>query len=63
MFFISYLHRDSDTMKTKAKCSLCGSQEVMAKINGKYYCYKCGSKIVNAHIEKLIEELNKRGLI
>lgn len=50
-------------MKAKAKCSLCGSPEVMAKINGKYYCYRCGSKIVNTHIEKLIEELNKRGLI
>jgi len=63
MFLMSYLHKGSDAMKAKAKCSLCGSPEVMAKINGKYYCYRCGSKIVNTHIEKLIEELNKRGLI
>lgn len=35
----------------------------MAKINGKYYCFECGAKIVNKHVKKLIEDLSKKGLI
>ncbi|MCD6562449.1 MAG: hypothetical protein J7K23_00865 [Thermoproteales archaeon] len=53
----------SSEKMTKYKCTLCGSPEIMAKINGKYYCFKCGSKIVNEHVRKLIEDLGKKGLI
>jgi len=45
------------------KCSICGSKNVIAIINGKYYCYKCGSKIVNKHVLKVLEEYSKKGLI
>ncbi len=31
----------------------------MAKISGKYYCFKCGSKIVIRHARKVIEIYKK----
>jgi ribosomal protein S27AE len=40
----------------KPRCSICGSPDVVAKIEGKYYCYKCGSKIVLEHSTKIVRE-------
>jgi len=40
----------------------CGSKNVVAKIMGEYYCYECGSKIVDEHLTKLMEEFKKKGL-
>ncbi|MCD6458019.1 MAG: hypothetical protein DRJ44_03800 [Thermoprotei archaeon] len=47
----------------KAKCSVCGSEKVLAKINGKYYCFKCGSKIIDQHIREQIIKMKEEGLI
>ena len=46
-----------------ARCSVCGSEEVMAKIEGKYYCFKCGSKVIKEHMDRVIEELKRKGLM
>lgn len=35
----------------------------MAKIEGKYYCYKCGSHVIKEHMDKVLEDLRKKGLI
>jgi DNA-directed RNA polymerase subunit RPC12/RpoP len=40
----------------KPKCSICGSPDVVAKIEGKYYCFRCGSKIVLEHSTKIVRE-------
>ncbi|RLE83607.1 MAG: hypothetical protein DRJ41_04615 [Thermoprotei archaeon] len=45
------------------RCSVCGSKEVMAKIEGKYYCFKCGSKVIKEHMDRVIEELKRKGLM
>jgi len=37
------------------RCIVCGSKNIMAKIEGKYYCYKCGSKIIK---EKIMMQIN-----
>jgi len=42
---------------------MCGSRDVIAKIEGKYYCYKCGSRIIKEHMDKVLEELRRKGLI
>jgi len=41
------------------RCSVCGSPHVTAKIGGKYYCFKCGSKIVMEHAWRVIENYKK----
>ncbi|RLE62911.1 MAG: hypothetical protein DRJ49_02020 [Thermoprotei archaeon] len=51
------------TMSEELKCSICGSKDVIALIEGKYYCFKCGSKIVERHVLKQLEELERRGII
>jgi len=35
----------------------------MCIINGKYYCFKCGAKIVRDHVMYYIKILKERGLI
>jgi len=42
---------------------MCGSKRVIAVIGGKYYCFKCGSKIVQDHVLRYIDLLKERGLI
>lgn len=44
-------------------CKICGSSDIMAKISGEYYCYKCGTKIILENVRKQIEEWKKLGLI
>lgn len=41
------------------KCCVCGSREVLAKIGGKYYCAKCGRKVVMEHLLAQIKVLEK----
>ncbi|RLE64755.1 MAG: hypothetical protein DRJ38_04965 [Thermoprotei archaeon] len=48
---------------SEVKCSICGSREVLAKIEGKYYCFKCGAKILNEHIKRQIKRMKEEGLI
>ncbi len=45
------------------KCSVCGSPNVMAKIRGRYYCYKCGARLMQEHVTKLLESLREKGMI
>jgi len=45
------------------KCSICGSREVLAKIEGKYYCFKCGAKILREHLRKQFRKMKEEGLI
>jgi len=40
--------------KDEKKCVVCGSRNIMAKIEGKYYCFNCGSKIVR---EKVLTQI------
>lgn len=47
----------------EVKCVVCGSPNVMAKINGKYYCSNCGSKIVRENVLRQIENWKRAGLI
>lgn len=42
-------------MVKEKKCVICGSKNIMAKIEGKYYCHKCGSKIIR---EKIAIQIN-----
>lgn len=42
------------------RCSVCGSRDVFAKIEGKYYCFKCGSRLVIEHSKKIVEEYVKK---
>lgn len=44
------------------RCSVCGSQEVAAKIEGKYYCFKCGAQLLRENSRKLLEYLKKKYL-
>jgi len=48
--------------RKEIRCVRCGSKNVVAKIMGEYYCYECGSKIVDEHLTKLMEEFKKKGL-
>ncbi|ABL79244.1 hypothetical protein [Thermofilum pendens] len=41
----------------KPRCCVCGSEDVCAKIEGKFYCYKCGSRIIVEHSRRIVEEL------
>ncbi len=50
-------------MESEVKCSVCGSKEVVALIDGKYYCFKCGSKVVEEHVLKQLREFEKRGMV
>jgi len=45
------------------RCEECGSPNVVARIMGKYYCFKCGSKIVKEHLRKQISIMKEKGLI
>jgi len=45
------------------KYSACGSREVIAVIDDKYYCFKCGSRIVRKNVLKQIEGWKSQGLI
>ena len=47
----------------EAKCCKCGSKKVLAKIQGKYYCYKCGSELLREHIARQLRELAERGVV
>jgi len=49
--------------KREFVCCMCGSKRVIAVIGGKYYCFKCGSKIVQDHVLRYIDLLKERGLI
>lgn len=45
------------------KCCICGSEEVLAEIDGKLYCWKCGMKIIKEHVLRQIEMWKKLGLV
>ena len=45
------------------KCSACGSTRVVARIGNKYYCFKCGSKIVRENVLRQIEKWKELGLV
>ena len=45
------------------RCAVCGSRDVMAEIEGKFYCFKCGSKIVRENVLRQIEAWRRAGLI
>ena len=47
----------------EVRCSVCGSRDVLAKIEGKYYCFKCGAKILNDHLRKQVKRMREEGLI
>lgn len=47
----------------QVKCAICGSPEVMAEIEGKYYCINCGFKIVRENVLRQIENWKRAGLI
>jgi DNA-directed RNA polymerase subunit RPC12/RpoP len=38
------------------RCSICGSPKIYAKIEGKYYCFECGSRIILEHSTKVVKE-------
>ena len=48
---------------SKIRCVICGSPNVMAEINGKYYCAICGAKIVKDNVLRQIENWRRAGLI
>ena len=44
------------------RCSVCGSPNVAAKIEGKYYCYECGAKLLRENSRKMLELLKRKYL-
>jgi len=46
----------------EVRCSVCGSPNVVAKIEGKYYCYECGAKLLRENSRKMLEHLKKKYL-
>lgn len=50
-------------MSDSPRCSVCGAKKPLARIGGKYYCYECGSKLVREHIQSLLKELERKGLV
>ncbi|MEM2218372.1 MAG: hypothetical protein QW731_08380 [Thermofilaceae archaeon] len=44
------------------KCNICGKEIAVAKIEGKYYCYSCGSQLLKEHVLRLLKELERKGL-
>jgi len=44
-------------------CSACGSSRVLALINGKPYCYSCGSKILRSHMIRTLVNMKREGLV
>ncbi|MEM0458274.1 MAG: hypothetical protein QXP94_06500 [Thermofilaceae archaeon] len=44
-------------------CEGCGRAKPLAKIAGKYYCYECGRRIVQEHIQEQLKELERKGII
>ncbi|MEM0093996.1 MAG: TFIIB-type zinc finger domain-containing protein [Thermofilum sp.] len=46
----------------EVRCSVCGSPEVAAKIEGKYYCRECGAKLLRENSKRLLEYLKKKYL-
>lgn len=47
---------------TRPRCRICGSEDVIAKIDGEYYCAKCGMDIVLEHSRKIVESYERRYL-
>ncbi|NPB00454.1 MAG: hypothetical protein GXO10_03670 [Crenarchaeota archaeon] len=47
----------------KTRCIVCGSTRIYAIIDGKPYCFKCGSKLVRLHIVKFLSNLKREKLI
>ncbi|MEZ0345624.1 MAG: hypothetical protein ABWK01_03660 [Infirmifilum sp.] len=43
-------------------CKKCGSENVIAKINGEYYCAKCGMELILNHSRIIVENYEKRYL-
>lgn len=44
---------------SKRTCEICGSPNIFAKIEGKYYCFKCGSRLVLEHARKIVKQYRK----
>ena len=44
------------------RCAACGSLNVVAKIEGKYYCFKCGSAVILENSKRMLQELKKKYL-
>ncbi|MCC6058972.1 MAG: TFIIB-type zinc finger domain-containing protein [Thermofilum sp.] len=44
------------------RCAVCGSPDVVAKIEGKYYCFKCGSALILENSKKMLQELKRKYL-
>ncbi len=49
--------------ESKKRCVVCGSPRVYAIIDGKPYCFNCGSKVVRLHIVKFLNNLKREKLI
>lgn len=41
---------------------MCGSPDVVAKIEGKYYCFKCGTALILENSRRMLKELKKKYL-
>ncbi|HDI75178.1 MAG: hypothetical protein DRJ52_00405 [Thermoprotei archaeon] len=52
----------SERGSRKIHCSICG-KPASAVIEGKAYCYECGSKIVRERLRAQLEELRRRGVV
>uniref|UniRef100_A0A7J3X867 RRN7-type domain-containing protein n=1 Tax=Thermofilum pendens TaxID=2269 RepID=A0A7J3X867_THEPE len=44
------------------RCAACGSLNVVAKIEGKYYCFRCGSTVILENSKRMLQELKKKYL-
>lgn len=49
-------------MDEKVRCKICGSDDVVAKINGEYYCAKCGMQLILEHSKHIVEDYEKKYL-
>jgi len=45
------------------KCCICGSRDVLALIEGKYYCYRCGSKVIRKKLYEQFIRMKQEGLV
>jgi len=50
-------------MSKEIRCVKCGSKEVVAKIAGNYYCFKCGAELIREHLAKILDELKRKGMV
>ncbi|WP_191118489.1 hypothetical protein [Infirmifilum uzonense] len=46
----------------KPRCKICGSENVVAKIEGEYYCAVCGMQLVLDHSRVIVENYEKKFL-